>query len=68
MYMSIIVSLRNTEVHLDLVADHRDLVSFAFQNIYMMEKYWLRMVDDTFPVLNKNSMNIRRYMISNAEP
>lgn len=68
MYMSIIVSLRNTEVHLDLVADHRDLVSFAFQNIYMMEKYWLRMVDDTSPVLNKNSMNIRRYMISNAEP
>ena len=43
-YIRIVHDLRSLTP--DLVADDRDLTAYAFKNIYMMEKYWLRLIHD----------------------
>lgn len=43
-YIRIVNDLRCLDP--DLIADDRDLTAYAFKNIYMMEKYWLRIIHD----------------------
>lgn len=43
LYDAMLAFFRKTEPP-DVVADERDLVDFAFEQMYMIEKYWLRMV------------------------
>lgn len=44
-YLDILSKLRHKPANAkDIVDDDRDLVTFAFQNVHMMQKYWLRLV------------------------